>query len=414
MKRIRCPIHNYITLMDRDMAIVDLPVFQRLRGIKQLGMAYLVYPGARHTRFEHSLGVYHLGGIVSDMLRLSPEEKDIILLSGLLHDIGHGPFSHIMESVSPQTHEERSAKKVKNGDIADILNDFSISPETVADTIMGISRLSAFISSEIDIDRMDYLLRDAHYTGVTTGVDAGRLTAVMEMESGSFVFRETGLGAVEALLIARFLMYSYVYFHHTARAAERMLARALSILIRDGERSEEELWEMDDIGVVAMLRGHPGLPGELMRQIDERRLYKRGWEEPLVRFSSIADSSLSMDRLLLRLRDFLSDARLQSMEIEIAENLDIEPERVIVDVPFPPEINTGRINIKKRHGEIVTGRSISRVISMLEKAQLDHWQARVFIPEEERERAYPLLQKLMPEFIQFWDKRDWGQSSDNC
>ena len=148
MIRIRCPIHNYIPLNDIALSIVDLPEFQRLRGIKQLGMAYLVYPGAQHTRFEHSLGVYHLGGIVSDILTLPTHDKEVITLSGLVHDIGHGSLSHIMETVSQEMHEERSARKILRGRISETLEMIGIEPREIADTIKGKFRLSPIISSE--------------------------------------------------------------------------------------------------------------------------------------------------------------------------------------------------------------------------------------------------------------------------
>ncbi|MCK4613576.1 MAG: HD domain-containing protein [Thermoplasmata archaeon] len=399
MKRIRCPIHNYVTLTGPALGIVDLPEFQRLRGIKQLGMAYMVYPGARHTRFEHSLGVCHLGGVVSDTLSLPKEDREMIALSGLLHDIGHGPFSHIMESVSGKTHEERSARKIKEGRIVEELEKAGIDPHEIADTIAGRSRLSPFISSEIDIDRMDYLLRDAHYTGVATGVDAGRLTAVMELDGNKLVFREAGLGAVEALLMARFMMYPYVYYHHTARSAERMLSRAINILIESGQMDEGRLWEMDDIALVAALRGSSGLSNELMRMIDERRLYKRGWEISLSQLPKLLDSDLTPLQLLGLLRHDLTKEKIELLEREIARLMDIEPEQVIIDFPSPPGLDTREIGIRLRDKKVVSGRSVSNLISILDKAQLDHWKVRVFVPEENREKAVRILKGKMPAFL---------------
>ncbi len=394
MNRIRCPIHNYINIQDNHLQVVDLPEVQRLRGIKQLGMAYHVYPGARHTRFEHSLGVYHLGSVISDILELSRGDRELIMLSGLLHDVGHGPFSHIMDSIGTTGHEERSKLKILNGEIGELLTSMDLNPSDIANTITGLSRLSPFISSEIDIDRLDYLLRDAHYTGVSSGVDPGRLTAVMKMEEGRLVFRESGLGAVEALLLARFMMYPYVYYHHTARSAQMMLTRAMTILLRSGEIDEEALWDMDDISLVALLRESPGFPGSLMKMLDQRRLYKRGWEMSLGQISGefLDHSPAEVVDILKRLRAVTDPGETERV---IAEIIDIEPEQVILDFPIPPQLNDHEIWISKRDGSIVPGSEVSHLISILEKAQLDHWKVRVFVLQKYRERAAYLLDTHM-------------------
>jgi len=401
MKRIRCPIHNYIALDASILPIVDFPEFQRLRRIKQLGMAYLVYPGAQHSRFEHSLGVYHLGGVVSDILNLGEYEKKLITLSGLLHDIGHGPFSHIMETVSQRTHEERSAEIILKSDISRKLEIIDVDPVMVAETIMGRARFSPIISSEIDIDRMDYLLRDAHYSGVSTGLDAGRLTAVMELYEDQLVFREAGLGAVEALLIARFMMYPYVYYHHTARVAERMISRAIFLLMELGSLEEEELWCMDDISLMSVLRGSTSLPKQLVTRIDERRLYKRGWEISLSQLPKHLDSDLKSFHMLKRLKEHLSRETVLRIEEDIAHELDIYPELVILDCPFPPVLRTREIMIRKRKGNVVSARSISQLISILEKAQLDHLKIRIYVPQEIIEKASLLLEKTVPALLSF-------------
>lgn len=400
MKQIRCPIHNYISLDEDALRIVDLPVFQRLRGIKQLGMAYLVYPGAQHSRFEHSLGVYHLGLAVSSILDLPDHEARMIALSGLLHDIGHGPFSHIMETVSDGNHEEKGARIIRHGEIADLLKGMGIDPAEISDTIVGRSRYSPMISSEIDIDRMDYLLRDAHYTGVSTALDSGRLSAVMELEEGDIIFREAGLGAVEALLLARFMMYPYVYYHHTARSAERMMVRAIELLIVEEGCDKEALWSMDDIDLVSMLRKAGGFPASIMKAIDERRLFKRGWMLSLSQLLEAVGTGLPSEEALELLKVQLTREKITGIEQEIASLLDVQPESVILDCPIPPGLNTGKITIRRKDGELVPARSLSRIISIMEKAQLDHWRFRVFVPEEFRDLAHEKLAMSMQEYFQ--------------
>lgn len=394
MKRIRCPIHNHITLNDRMLAVIDHPSFQRLRGIKQLGMAYLVYPGARHTRFEHSLGVLHLASSVSSILGFTQEQTSALQYAGLLHDIGHGPCSHVMESFHGGPHEQRSADIIMRSDIGDLLRGAGVEPRFVADTILGRTELSPLISSEIDIDRMDYLVRDAHYTGVSTALDSGRLSAVMELRDGLLVYRESGLGAVEALLLARFMMYPYVYYHHTARAAERMLARAIELGLEDGGISPEDLWRMDDIALVSWLRTGVGRSGELMAAIDTRRLHKRGWERSVTSIiegiGNGDDGAMAESVSVEELRTHLTPCSIRAMEREIAENLDLAPAQVIMDCPLPPALRTGQIRILMRDGSIRPARSLSRIIDIMEQAQLDHWRFRMYVPAGSRERALRL------------------------
>jgi uncharacterized protein len=411
MKRIRCPIHNHISLDDQFLRIVDDPLFQRLRGIKQLGMAYLVYPGAQHTRFEHSLGVFHLATSVTSLLCLPKEDARLIHLSGLLHDIGHGPFSHIMESVGDRSHERQGANLITDSTIADLIMDMGIDPKTIAGTLQGTTQFSPLISSEIDLDRMDYLLRDAHYTGVSSALDAGRLSAVMELENDTLVFREAGLGAVEALLLARFMMYPYVYYHHTARSAERMLGRAIHILHRDGGATMDDLWTMDDISLVAFLRSSPGLPGSIMQDIDRRNLHKRGWEQPLG--ALLPEGGLAMRYSPLpSIRKALTPRRIRGFEAEIAETLDIHPDEVILDCPLPPVIGTGDIIIKRLDGTLTPARLLSRMIDVMEHAQLDHWRFRLFVPGAHREKARSLLTEAVTSLF-VWNEPSTGRVQKN-
>jgi len=403
MKRIRCPIHNHITLDDRTLSFVDLPVFQRLRRIKQLGMAYTVYPGAHHSRFEHSLGVYHLGYVVSELIGLPVDDRSQICMAALLHDIGHGPFSHIMESVTGDSHEARSSYMVREGQLADMLRDSGLRPDTISDIILGHSSYSPILSSEIDIDRMDYLLRDAHYTGVSTGLDAGRLTAVMELQDDNLVFREAGLGAVEALLIARFTMYPYVYYHHTARAAERMLTRSIHLFMKDAKIQDHELWAMDDIALQSMLRSSEDVSRGLVEMIDARRLYKRGWEVPLSQLMKQIVQDDHLPQTLDHLKRRLDRKKVAVIEEQIAAIIDVEPEKVILDCPFPPSMEGREILVRTRGDEIVPARSISRLISNLDIAQLDHWKFRVFVPPEIRRTA---AEKLGPKMLQFFSPND--------
>jgi len=179
MKIIKDPVHGYVEVDDPLLPLLDSPVMQRLRAVRQLGFSYLVYPGANHTRFEHSLGTMHLAGLMARQLRLPADEALLVKTAGLLHDIGHGPFSHaiepFMEEYTGRGHHQIREVLVGTG-TWDLISEAGIDPGAVCALIEGDHPLGGIIHGDLDVDRMDYLLRDAHYTGVPYGtVDAHRL-----------------------------------------------------------------------------------------------------------------------------------------------------------------------------------------------------------------------------------------------
>lgn len=192
-KILRDPVHGYIELSETAEKIIDYPYFQRLRRVKQLSFSHLVFHGAEHSRFGHSLGVYHLAKIITGLL-IGEEDEDIreeFCLAALLHDIGHHPFSHSFEQVLKSSfenrdefdHEEYSMKIIKDTEIGEIIEDQGYSKENVVQLLRGsyiekahLQYLNHLLSSEFDIDRLDYLIRDSQYCGVTYGVvDLDRL-----------------------------------------------------------------------------------------------------------------------------------------------------------------------------------------------------------------------------------------------
>lgn len=256
-KFIRDPIHDVIRIEDRFiLQLLDTAAMQRLRRIRQLGMAYLVYPGAEHSRFTHSLGVYHLAGRVMEQLeRVSGEnlfedgKRKAILAAALLHDVGHGPFSHVFEGVTNGKHEHWTLKIVREDkDIKRILADVSSEmPENTHRILSSTYKphyITALLSSQLDVDRFDYLLRDSHMTGAQYGsFDLEwmlRTLAVREIslspatgvdDSGELqtivVDGRRGLSGLESHLMGRHYMYKHVYYHKTIRAAELMLRKIL-------------------------------------------------------------------------------------------------------------------------------------------------------------------------------------------
>jgi HD superfamily phosphohydrolase len=226
------PVYGFITIpTDFIFQIIEHPYFQRLRRIKQLGLAEMVYPGAVHTRFQHALGAMHLmnealNSLESKGIRISHEEKEATLLAILLHDLGHGPFSHVMEKMllSKVPHESISELLIKK------LNEEFDGKLSMAISIFNGSYSRAFfhqlVSGQLDIDRLDYLNRDSFFTAVAEGkIGAERIIKMLNVFENELVVEEKGLMSVENFLVARQHMYWQVYLHKTAICAETILLK---------------------------------------------------------------------------------------------------------------------------------------------------------------------------------------------
>lgn len=238
-KVFKDPVHRYIHVRDQVIwDVIGAKEFQRLRRIKQLGTTYLVFHGAEHSRFNHSLGVYEIvRRIVDDSFQGRPEwdpsERLVVLCAALLHDLGHGPFSHAFENVFGLDHEEFT-KQILLGDtdVNEVLKRVSSDfPQKVADVIGKTypnKQVVSLISSQIDADRMDYLQRDAYFTGVSYGhFDMERILRVMRPLDDQVVIKSTGMHAVEDYIMSRYQMYWQVYFHPVSRSAEVILTKIL-------------------------------------------------------------------------------------------------------------------------------------------------------------------------------------------
>ncbi|MGC9516017.1 HD domain-containing protein, partial [Methanocrinis sp.] len=346
---------------------------QRLRWIKQLGLANLVYPGANHTRFEHSLGAYHLSCLLAHHLGLDEDNAAEIKAAALLHDVGHGPFSHATEKVLSsflREEHENVAGRLKRGELGDVLAHRGLKPHRIQRLIRGESPLGQMVSGEVDVDRMDYLTRDAHYTGVAYGViDYQRLMKTMAIRDGQLVLEEGGIHAAESLLVSRLLMYPTVYFHHVSRIAQKMLGMGVRVMIEEGA-DPREVREMDDIELVAAMTSKGGYPGEIIGRIRSRRLFKRaiyvgrdGLESPII-----------VDR-----------GREGRIAEEIAELAGIDPLYVLVDKPGLPRISEGNVAIIGRDGEKRTLRDVSPLVTIMESAHLAAWRLGIYTTEENRE-----------------------------
>lgn len=234
------PIHGFIRVHDHELAVIDSPVFQRLRRIRQLSGAHLTYPAAQHARFEHSLGVMHIASQAGNALLekgvLGPDDIKVLRLAGLLHDIGHGPFSHLFEEVLSQkkfSHEDFGRKIILHSEVGDIISKSGFSKRLIAGVAFGESArqyINEIISGALSADMMDYLQRDGYFTGAEHAkVDHRRLTQSLEVYRKKLALERSALYSFESMMHSRYQMFKAVYFHKTVRSAEVMLLEALRL-----------------------------------------------------------------------------------------------------------------------------------------------------------------------------------------
>ncbi len=340
---IRDPIHGFIEFNEWEKTIINSPEFQRLRRIKQLSLSDMVYPGTNHTRFEHSLGVMHVATQMFDnIVRRNKEflyhglgydesalkrQRLIIRFAGLLHDIGHAPFSHVGEDLMPvkpgqedkqkkqrYKHEDYSITIIKNR-FKEYIDDYEynhlkITTDEVCELLKTDPPFTRqlfwrnLISSQLDADRADYLLRDSYHAGVNYGkYDLKRilrtLTVLKDPETGNFLIGidKSGWHAAEGLIVARYQMFSQVYFHHTRKAYDKHITEAIKTLLKNVTQRDtfpppdkeyiEEYLDWDDWKVGGLIReGKAGILGEI---ILNRNHYRRVYETSEV--PSIAELS---------------------------------------------------------------------------------------------------------------------------
>ena len=234
------PIHDFIRVYQHELSIIDNPVFQRLRRIRQLSGAHLTYPSAQHTRFEHSLGVMHIAGQAGHTLSekgiLQSDDIEILRLAGLLHDIGHGPFSHLFEEIIQEkktSHEDFGKEIILNSEIGDSLSKNGFDKKLVTSVAFGNSKLqymNEIVSGVLSADMMDYLLRDGYFTGAEHAkIDHKRITQSLDIYKKKLALERSALYSFESMMHSRYQMFKAVYFHKTVRAAEVMLIEALRL-----------------------------------------------------------------------------------------------------------------------------------------------------------------------------------------
>jgi hypothetical protein len=370
VKTIQDPVHDAIQLPEVAVRLVDTPEFQRLRRVSQLGFTNLVYPGANHTRFEHSLGVFHVALKLLEKLEADAHLKAEIALSALLHDICHTPFSHSGERILREylnIGHERIDILLKGSEVEDILNSEGFSLKRIAKHISGGSGFEV-VSGDIDSDRMDYLVRDSHYTGVAYGVfDISRLITTIYFLDGKLIISEKGLRSAESLLISRFMMYPTVYYHHVCRIARKMYERALESAIE--VINPERLVRMDDYSAIAEIRNSTEYAREMVNRILNRKLFKRA-------------IYVGKDRVGINIEK-INEKRAEK---EISEISGVDIEKIIVDIP--PLTSSSEVMARiEIDGTITTLENCSPIVKSLKIAERDSWKLGVYTTKDNVEKV---------------------------
>ncbi|MBI2445736.1 HD domain-containing protein [Candidatus Micrarchaeota archaeon] len=347
---IRDAIHGGIDVNPLEEQILDHPLVQRLRHVRQLSLVHLVYPSALHTRFEHSLGSMHLSGKLAKSLGLSDEQVQLVRLAGLLHDVGHGAFSHSSDRLLIQktgrTHEMRGMDLVEKTGLKDALQQNGVSMHELRECFEGKGG-GTIITSELGCDRMDYLMRDAYFTGVSYSLlDHQRLLETMTLKEGQLVIQEKGAVAAESLLVSRHLMFNAVYLHPTVRICEAMVEKMLDTSLQDGQITMEGVAQGTDDAVLADLaeKRNP-LANRLLR----RELFKKAFVQP----AGQNQTESAKKQMHCIITDALQDADLD------------EKQHVIC---LPPENKTHHgIHVLIKDGRVMPLEKISNLVSALNR-----------------------------------------------
>ena len=367
MRRVRDSIHDYIDLDELESSLVDTEPYQRLRWIKQLGSANLVYPGANHTRLEHSIGVSHLAKQMAIQSEVPDDEIHLVSIAGLLHDLGHSPYSHLADELPfGKDHVEVTQDIVNDSQISDIFHKQGIETNEICDLIKGNHKYGSLISGDIDGDRLDYLIRDSHYTGVKTGVDTGRLITKMSFSNNELVIGESSLPVVETFLTSRSIMFPTVYFHPFSRGAELMLARATKSAINGSHFSYDEFISYIDHKFLSELNLAGGLSKKLVNNFEKRHIIKRA-------VSITKDKTEEMG---------ITKSDIEALETSIANKLDIDSSEIFMDLPPLKVVPAMKVKILKEDGTLDYASNMSTITKSLYEAQFDHWRCRIYGPSK--------------------------------
>ena len=340
---IQDPVYGYIYITEPEKTIIDSYPVQRLHRLRQLAGAEYVYPAANHTRFEHSLGVMYLAGLSCENSNLAEhltkDEIQTIRFAALLHDVGHGPFSHIYEHLLVKlnkTHEDLTRWIIEKSELRRKLQERGQDPNTIGKLavgelgVHGKNFVDQIIQSAFDVDKLDFIVRDTYHTGAKYGyVDVFRLIHALDVLDGNLAIDLGALSALESLILARIESFKSIYFHRVARAAQIMIATAMEnakdeLGLIDFKTPEEYL-ALDDYTVWAMLKKSQK-SRRIIEDLENRRLLKCAYEQTFYVKDKTVTSIFGVEEIRSQIRD------------KIAEKAKVPLGAVVIDVPTVPSV----------------------------------------------------------------------------
>jgi HD superfamily phosphohydrolase len=409
---IKDPVHGYVYITADEREIIDSFPVQRLRRLRQLAGSEYVYPGANHTRFEHSVGVMYLAGRVVEnpniTQHISEDEAENVRIAALLHDVGHGPFSHIFEYLLDKelnkTHEDMTLWIIRNSELKDILSKLGYNADDIGKLAVGRLHkpekafLDQIISSSVDVDKLDFVVRDTYHTGAEYGyIDIFRLIQTLDVLDQDLAVYLGALSALESFIIARIESFKSIYFHRVGRAAQIMLAIAMDKANEElgfvNFKTPQEYLAMDDYTVWTMLKNCEK-SRRIIRKLEKRNMLKCAYERTFYEKDTMVSNIFSRE------------AYRNQLQAEIAEEAQVDLEAIIIDVPTvtsvpyhhsalmePMEIP---VFYKTRDGNTIPRRlsEVSKIFDVL-KGFINI--LRVYTEEKDRERAGNAASKILGE-----------------
>ncbi|UCE95147.1 MAG: HD domain-containing protein [Candidatus Bathyarchaeota archaeon] len=409
---IKDPVYGYVYITKTEKDIIDSFPMQRLHRLRQLAGAEYVYPGANHTRFEHSIGTMYLAQRLTENFNLtqhlSKEEIQMIHSAALLHDVGHGPFSHVfeylLEKYLNKTHEEMTVWVIRKSELGDILERAGYDVEALAKLAVGSLQrkgkafMDQIIQSAVDVDKLDFIVRDTHHTGAEYGnVDIFRLIHMLDVLDENLAVDLGALSALESFILARIESFKSIYFHRVSRATQIMLAmameRAKDELGLVSFESTEEYLALNDYTVWTMLKLCEK-SRSLMENLERRRLLKCAYDQTF----HVKDKTVS--------KLFSTEEIRSEMRDKIAEKAGVELESVVIDVPTLPSVPYRHSNLmepmeipifyKTKDGKRISQRlsEVSRIFEAL-KGFIN--VVRVYTEEKHRAEVAKAAEKVLGE-----------------
>jgi len=408
---IKDPVHGYVYITEAEKNIIDSYPVQRLRRLRQLAGAEYVYPSANHTRFEHSVGAMYLAGRMTENPNLSQllneEEAQKIRIAALLHDVGHGPFSHIFEHLLVKflnkTHEDMATWIIQKSELKDIIKDIGYDPDKMGKLAVGMLHepgkafIDQIIRSAVDVDKLDFIVRDTYHTGAAYGyVDIFRLIYMLDILGENLAIEIPGaLSALESFILARFESFKSIYFHRVGRAAQIMLATAMEEAKDElglvSFRTPKDYLALDDYTVWTMLK-NSRKSKKIIENLERRKLLKWAYERTFYVRNKEISSIFSNEEIRMQIRN------------QIASEAGVKPGSVVIDVPTLPSVPYRHSVLlepmeipafyKTREGEKVPQRlsDVSGIIDVL-KGFINI--LRVYTEENNREKVRMAAEKLL-------------------